>query len=90
MSEIRAQIEDLGSQTLALTILIAAFGKNLSRSDPALASAIKAAFDDAANHTETIGFIVKGPPQYFTKAVRVIEEIRTAVFGNQQKPRDIV
>lgn len=88
---VQAEIEDLASQTFALSIMVVGICQHVSKISPEFSSAIRAAFDDAANHTETIGFVIQSaPPQHFTKAVRVIEELRTAVFGKQQKPTDIV
>lgn len=88
---VKDEIEDLASQAFALSIMVVAICQHVSKLSPELSSAIKSAFDDAANNTETIGFVVQSaPPQHFTKAVRVIEELRTAVFGKQQKPTDIV
>jgi hypothetical protein len=88
---IEREIEDLASQVVALDAIIIALCQHFSKTSPGFGNAVRAAFDDAANHTETIGFIVQAaPPQHFTKAVRIIGELRTAIFGNQQKPSDIV
>jgi hypothetical protein len=88
---VEGEIQDLASQSLAHTALMMALCQNLSKVSPEFSQAIRTAFDEAANHTETIGFIIKSaPPQRFTNAVRIIEQIRVAVLGKQEKPRDIV
>ena len=89
--DVEGEIGDLATQKFALTTVVIALCQYISKISPELAAAVKTAFDDAANHTERIGFIMTTAPlEHFTKSVRIIEEMRAAILGKQTKPRDIV
>jgi len=57
--------------------------------DAALDGAIAAGLNDAANQVEDIAIHLGKTvsPEHTVKAIRIVEELRTAVLGNQDKPR---
>jgi hypothetical protein len=57
-----------------------------------LAEAITRGFDDAANSVEDLAIRIgkSASPEQTVKALRIVEEIRTATLGNKNKPRHAV
>jgi hypothetical protein len=86
---VKQEIESLYAETLALqTILVKVLGR-LRAVDPALAAANAAGLDDAADHVEHIAIRLgeAASPEHTVKALRIVEELRTAILGDQHKPR---
>jgi hypothetical protein len=90
--DVDKELNSLHAETLAFGAILAYVFDRLARSDPALKSAISAGFDDAANFVED--FAIKrgksASPEHTVKALRVVEDLRAATFGKQQKPGGIV
>ena len=86
------EVHSLSAETLAFGALIAFSLNRIGRTNPALASAVSHAFDDAANYVEN--FAIKlgksASPDHTVKALRIIEELRTAVVRDQGEPKDAI
>ena len=90
--DVNSEINSLHAETLAFGALLSFVMDRLAKSDPALKSAISLGFDDAANFVEN--FAIKlgksASPEHTVSFPRVVENLRTATFGKQDKPRGIV
>jgi hypothetical protein len=86
---IEQQIESLHAETLAFQVILTNVLSRLRAIDPGLASAITVGLNDSANQAEdlAIRFGKTASPEHTVKAIRIVEELRTAVLGNQDKPR---
>jgi hypothetical protein len=83
------EIQSLHAETMALSFMISHILRRISASDSSLAQAISAGFDDAANGVENLALRAgkAASPHHLVKAIRIIEELRTATLGNEKKPR---
>ena len=63
--------------------------REISKIDRRFYDAIKLGFDDSASKTEDIAirFGKAASPDHLVKAIRIVEELRTATLGNHDKPR---
>jgi hypothetical protein len=86
---VQQQIESLHAETLALQVILVKVLGRLRTADPALAAAIATGLNDAANQVEDIAirFGKTASPEHTVKAIRVVEELRTAIVGHQDQPR---
>ena len=83
------EITAVAAKVTALQVLIVQICIAASRQDRALGLALRSAFDEAANFMEdqAIRLGKAASPEHTVKAVRVIEELRTATFGDEKKPK---
>jgi len=90
--DLEREIHALGAETLALQTVVSQILYRLSKLSPDIRKAIADGFDDAANITEqnAIQLGKAASPEHTVKAIRVVEELRTVVFGNQGKPKRTV
>jgi len=86
------QIVALNADTLALQALLVHVLKRVAVHDAKLAHAIKLGFDDASSVTEdsAIKFGKAASPEHIVKAIRIIEELRTATLGHPDKPKHAI
>jgi hypothetical protein len=86
---VKQEIVSLHSETLALQVILTNVLGRLRTADPALDGAIAAGLDDAANQVEDIAihFGKAASPEHTVKAIRIVEELRATVLGNQDKSR---
>jgi hypothetical protein len=84
-----AEINGLSAETLAIQVVLAHILDRVARIDPRFAHAIKTGFDNAANDVENIAikFGKAAAPGHTVKALAIVESLRAATFGNQEKPR---
>lgn len=79
------EIYSLHAETLALSIVVVQIFSKLAR-DPALCPAIVEGFNQSSDIAEQVA-IMKGkssPPEHAVKALRIIEELRAAVLGDEE------
>ncbi len=84
------EITLLAAETLALQQVLAAVLRELSNAG--LAAVIGRGFDHAASQVEHLA-IQAGeavPPEHLVKALRIVEDLRTATLGRTGKPTGIV
>jgi hypothetical protein len=86
---VKQQIESLHAETLALQVVLVNVLGRLQTADPALAAAIATGLNDAANQVEDIAIRLgkTASPEHTVKAISVVEELRTAIVGDEHKPR---
>jgi hypothetical protein len=86
---VKKEIESLAAETLATQAILAMVFHRLGRVNPSIAAAITSGFDDAASFVERTAMKRgKTPtPQYVVEALRIVEQLRAASLGNQQKPK---
>jgi hypothetical protein len=77
------------AETLAIQTLLAHIFEQLSQISSPLEAAIKRGFDHAASDVENISIAASGAAEAkeFTEALGIIEELRVATFGGQEKPK---
>ena len=83
------EIESLAAETLALqAIVIGVFGR-LASANPGLREAIGLGFDDAANYVEylTIKLGKKASPAHTSKALHIVEGLRSTALGKPSDPK---
>jgi hypothetical protein len=86
------EIAALGAETLALQSILTNVLLQLGKEDLIIGLAIRRGFDDAANEIENLAIQLgkAARPDHVIKAVRVIEELRTASLGDRDKPKHAV
>jgi hypothetical protein len=83
------EVESLAAETLALqAVVIAIFGR-LASANPGLREAIGLGFDDAANYVEhlTIKLGNKSSPAHTSKALQIVEGLRSTTLGKASDPK---
>jgi hypothetical protein len=82
------EILALTAETLALTYVVGNVLANLARI-PALRPAIIEGFNQSADMADSIAinFGKSARPEHTVKAVRIVEEMRAMVLGNEGKPK---
>jgi hypothetical protein len=75
-----ADIQHLAGETLALQCFLVVLCSKLSADDPTMRSTIKAAFDIAENLLERAAKPMR--TQELDHSLRIIDELRTATFGD--------
>ena len=86
------EINSLSGETLAIQWILSQVLQELRLLDPRFTDAIARGFDRAARHVEDLA-IQAGetvPPEHLVKALRIVEELRTASIGRHDKPRHVV
>ena len=83
------EINSLAGETLAIQVVLANVLREISKIDRRFYDAIKLGFDNGASEAEdlAIRFGKAASPEHLVKAIRIIEELRTATLGNHDKPR---
>ncbi len=79
----------LSAETLALQAVLNSVLARIVAADPKLMPAIAHGFDDAANHVENLAIKLgkAARPEHTVKALRIVEEMRAATFGDHDEPR---
>jgi len=82
---VQEQFETLAGEALSAQLLLVALCKHLRNIDSLHADAVAAAFDDAASQAESfaIQFGKTASPHHVVKAGRIIEDLRTAAFRDE-------
>jgi hypothetical protein len=85
------EILALSAETLALGYVVGNVLSTLARI-PALRSAIIEGFDQSADVADSVAiqFGKSAAPEHTVKAIRIVEEMRAMVLGNEGKPRHSV
>ena len=86
------EIYAIAAETLAIQIVLAETLFHLRKLSPEFNSAIQQTFDDAASIAETTALHLgkSASPEHTVKAIRIIDEMRAVVFGQQGKPKHAV
>jgi hypothetical protein len=82
--DVEKEIYSLSADTLAYSTILAQVFWQISQTSPEMHTAISRGFDDAANVVEhlAISYGTRASPEQTVKALRVVEELRTATLGN--------
>jgi hypothetical protein len=85
------EIHSLSAETLALSIIVGNVLSKLAR-NASLRPAIVEGFNQAADVADSVAvqFGKSASPEHTIKALRIIEEMRTMVLGNDGKPKNLV
>lgn len=85
------EIRELAAETLALSIVLGNVLSKLAR-DPLLRAAIIQGFDQSADVGDSVAlqFGDTASPDHTMKALRIIEEMRAMVLGNDSEPKHLV
>ena len=88
----KTEIEMLAAETLALQSILAHVLAEVAKVDIRIAAAIRKGFDDAESDAEDTAIQVgkSASPNHTVEALGIIEYMRTATFGDQDKPKHIV
>jgi hypothetical protein len=83
-----SEIQKLHAETLALNIILSNVLHEFSK-DPALKAAMVAGFRRSADIAEHTAIMMGkfASPDHTVKAMRIIEELRTVVLGEEGKPK---
>ena len=90
--ETAREIRSLSAEMIALNAVVTQVLNRVLQTNPKIADAISSGFDDAARFVEDMA-IKAGKsvsPDHLVKALRVVEELRTATLGNRTKPKHVV
>jgi hypothetical protein len=81
------EIRRLAGEHVAVQAILVAISAKLAMSG--MDRHMRDAFDAAASfvETQTIAFGTKVPPEHLAHALRVVEELRSAALGDQDKPK---
>ena len=88
--EIKGEIDSLSAETLALSATLIHVLGRLIDSNPRLWIPISLGFDDAARYIEdhAIKLGKTSSTDHAVKALRTVEDLRTATIGNRTQPKD--
>jgi hypothetical protein len=92
MPDLEKEFRALAAEHLALSIIVGRVLSRLAR-DPSLRRAIVESFDQAADVAQGVALTELGEPtdpQQAVEALRIIEETRAMVLGNEGKPDDSI
>jgi hypothetical protein len=90
MPDLEKEFRALAAENLALSIIVGRVLSRLAR-DPSLRRAIVEGFDQAADVAQGVALTELGEPadpQQAVEALRIIEETRAMVLGNEGKPNN--
>ena len=90
--DVEHEVHSLSAESLAVQCIITQTLSRLRGLSPEIERALREGFDDAANVTENLAihFGKAASPDHTVKALRVVEEMRAVVFGDQGKPKHAV
>jgi hypothetical protein len=85
------EIQALSAETLAFSIMLGSVLSKLAK-DPTLRFTITQAFNEAADVAQSVAvrFGKSASPEHTVKALRIIEEMRAMVLGDENKPKSFV
>jgi len=85
------EIHALSAETLAFSIILGSVLSKLAM-DRTLRFTITEAFNEAADVAQSVAvqFGKSASPEHTVKALRIIEEMRAMVLGNESKPKNLV
>jgi hypothetical protein len=85
------EIHALSAETLAFGIIMRSVLSKLAR-NPSLRATIVEGFDQAADVADSLAvqFGKAASPDHTIKALRIIEETRAMVLGDERKPKNFV
>jgi hypothetical protein len=88
-AQAKREIASLAGETIALQWIITQVLSEIRRDNPTLTEPIKRGFDNAASYVEQYAISVgkMAMPEQSVKALRIVEELRTATLGDHDKPR---
>jgi hypothetical protein len=92
MTDVEKRIRELEAENLALSIIVGNVLSKLAR-NPSLRRAIIEGFDQSANVAESVSLTKFGEsaaPKHVVEALRIIEETRVMILGNESQPDDPV
>jgi len=89
--DIEKEIQSLAAENLALSIIVGAVLSKLARNS-SLRAAIVEGFDQSADVAQSVAvqFGKTASPDHTVKALRIIEEMRAMVLGDEGKPKNLV
>jgi hypothetical protein len=89
--DIEKEVHALTAETLAFSIIVGNVLSKLAK-NPLLRAAIVEGFDQAADVAESVAvqFGKSASPEHTVKAVRIVEEMRAVVLGDEGKPKNLV
>jgi hypothetical protein len=89
--DIEKEVHALTAETLAFSIIVGDVLSKLAK-NPLLRAAIVEGFDQAADVAESVAvqFGKSASPEHTVKAVRIVEEMRAVVLGDEGKPKNLV
>lgn len=90
--DVEREIQALEVETLALNYVLTRTLFKMARLSPELHRAVTEAFDDAVDVAQSVAihFGKTAQAEHTVKALRVVEEMRAVVFGDQNKPKHAV
>ena len=85
------EIQALSAETLAFSLILGNVLGKLAK-NPSVREAIAEGFDRAADGAESIAVRLgkSASPEHTVKAMRIIEEMRAAVLGDEGKPKNLI
>jgi hypothetical protein len=81
---IKEEIKDLAAESFALQVLVVQLANRMGVTSPELAKAVFESFDEAANFVEQFSITHGRDAGHITRALKVIEEMRSMVGGKSQ------
>jgi hypothetical protein len=89
--EHETEIRSLSAETLATSIVLANLLSRFARI-PALRLAIVSCFDQSVDMADDITAVLgkSAAPDHTVKVLRIVEEMRSMVLGNGEKPKSLV
>lgn len=90
--DIEKQIYELSADTLAFSTILARVLGNIADTSPKMHAAVAGGFNDAASFIEHIAIMhgTNASPLQTVKALQIVEELRAATLGDQDKPKHVV
>lgn len=90
--DIERELHAIAGENMATQFVFTQILFRISKLSPDLSLAIRQGFDDAANIAErwTFKLGTAAPSEHTVKTLKIIEEMRTVVFGNQGEPKHAV
>ena len=87
--DVEREIHSLAAESIATQFILTQLLICLRRMTPELNRVVREALDDAANIAELTAIHLgkSASPEHSVKAIRVVEEIRAVVLGDQDKPK---
>jgi hypothetical protein len=87
--DLKLQIDSLAAETMALQAIIVGLCNGIQSTQPALAPAVEAAFDYAADIAERIAIThgKNASADHTVATLKMVEQLRAAVLGSHSQPR---
>jgi hypothetical protein len=83
------EIHSLAAETLALQAILSSVLDRMSKADANTLQLVKLGFDDATSYVEHVAIKLgrAASPDHATKAIQIVESLRTLTLGNPDKPK---